>query len=206
MTAGGSGPGGAGPGGAGGDAAPGGTPTLDSVDAAPSTPVPAVLALGSNLGDRAGTLAAAVAALEATPGVQVRAVSPVVETRPVGGPHQPDYLNAVALVDTTLSARALLSACQAIEAAHDRERVVRWGPRTLDVDIVAVGRLFSTAPDLRLPHPRAAERAFVLAPWHAVDPQAVLETPSGSRAVAELLDHAPDRDGVRFRADLRLTP
>ncbi len=182
----------------------GGAVPTDPLDVAPPNAVLAVLALGTNLGDRAGTLLSAVAALRATPGVQVRAVSPVVESDPVGGPDQPDYLNAVVLADTTLSPRALLAACQAVEAAHGRHRAVRWGPRTLDVDIVVLGDLVADAGDLELPHPRAAARAFVLAPWHAADPEAVLRTPNGPRRVADLLEQAPDRGGVRFRPEVRL--
>ncbi|MGZ4613049.1 MAG: 2-amino-4-hydroxy-6-hydroxymethyldihydropteridine diphosphokinase [Kineosporiaceae bacterium] len=150
-----------------------------------------VLALGANLGDREATLAAAVADLAATPGLVVVATSPVVETEPVGGPAQPDYLNAVVAVRSTLTPQALLAACLAVERRHGRERRVRWGPRTLDVDIVTYGDLVLDTPDLVLPHPRAAARPFVLAPWIALDPQARLPVPGrpgGGRAlVADLL-------------------
>ncbi len=168
------------------------------------TAVDVVLALGANLGDRAATLTAAVRDLAAVPGISVRAVSALVRTAPVGGPEQPDYVNAVALVTTTLEPRPLLAAAQAVEAAHGRERSVRWGARTLDVDVVAwgapgaAGEVVSSDPTLTLPHPRAHERAFVLAPWADVDPAARLRLPDGSvAAVADLLALAADASGVR---------
>jgi dihydroneopterin aldolase/2-amino-4-hydroxy-6-hydroxymethyldihydropteridine diphosphokinase len=176
------------------------------LDRSPAQPVTAVLALGTNLGDRAAILRAAVAELGRLDGVQVDAVSPAVETAPVGGPEQPDYLNAVVLVTTSLSANALLAAGQGIEAGHGRERPVRWGPRTLDIDVIRYGDLLSDDPMLELPHPRAAQRAFVLAPWLAVDPQAWLPAYRGRQPVAPLLSKTPDRDGVRERPDLWLVP
>jgi 2-amino-4-hydroxy-6-hydroxymethyldihydropteridine diphosphokinase len=125
--------------------------------------------------------------------VQVMAVSPVYETVPVGGPPQPDYLNAVLLARTTLPSRVLLGRLHEIEAAFDRERSVRWGPRTLDIDIITVNGEVSADPDLTLPHPRAHERAFVLAPWHDLDPDAAIP---GHGSVAALLA-AADRAGIR---------
>jgi 2-amino-4-hydroxy-6-hydroxymethyldihydropteridine diphosphokinase len=159
-----------------------------------------VLALGSNLGDRRGILQGCVDAIAGIPEVRVVAVSPVYETAPVGGPPQPEYLNAVLLARTTLPSRVLLDQLHQIEAAFSRVREVRWGPRTLDIDIITVDREVSADPALTLPHPRAAERAFVLAPWHDVDPQAVLP---GRGTVADLLA-ASDTAGVR-RSDLRLS-
>jgi 2-amino-4-hydroxy-6-hydroxymethyldihydropteridine diphosphokinase len=132
----------------------------------------------------------------------VRRSSPVVETAPVGGVPQPEYLNAVAELETGLSPWELLDVCQAVEAAHGRTREVRWGARTLDVDVIAFDAVRATAPGLELPHPRARERAFVLAPWALLDPGAVLPTPAGDRSVAELLALAADRDDVRHRPDL----
>lgn len=123
-------------------------------------------------------------AIAGLPEVRVTAVSPVYETVPVGGPPQPDYLNAVVLVATSLPSRALLGRLHEIEAAFDRVRLVRWGPRTLDIDIITVEGERSDDPVLTLPHPRAHERAFVLAPWHDVDPAAELP---GHGAVAGLL-------------------
>jgi 2-amino-4-hydroxy-6-hydroxymethyldihydropteridine diphosphokinase len=158
-----------------------------------------VLALGSNLGERQDILQGAVDAIAGLPGVRVTAVSPVYETAPVGGPAQPDYLNAVVLADAALPARELLDRLHEIEAAFDRVRVVRWGPRTLDVDVIMFGRERSDDPELTLPHPRAHERAFVLAPWHQVDPDAVLPERG---PVAELLAKADDA-GLR-RSSLSL--
>jgi dihydroneopterin aldolase/2-amino-4-hydroxy-6-hydroxymethyldihydropteridine diphosphokinase len=156
-----------------------------------------VLALGANLGDRAATLAAAVRDLAATPGLEVVGVAPVVETDPVGGPEQPEYLNTVVAVRSTLPPHLLLAACLAVEQRHGRERRVRWAARTLDVDIVTYGGLALRTPDLVLPHPRAATRAFVLAPWAALDPQARLAVAGGSVPVLDLLaDLAGSRDGA----------
>jgi dihydroneopterin aldolase/2-amino-4-hydroxy-6-hydroxymethyldihydropteridine diphosphokinase len=176
----------------------------DPLDRRPAEPVTAVLALGTNLGDREATLRAALAGLRDVPDLVVDAVSPVVQTDPVGGPEQPDYLNAVVLVTTGLSPRELLAACQLIEAGQGRERTVRWGPRTLDIDVIRYDDLHSADPLLELPHPRAGQRAFVLVPWLAVDPQAWLPTPSGPVPVRELLAGAGDRDGVRARPDVLL--
>ncbi|PPK93434.1 2-amino-4-hydroxy-6-hydroxymethyldihydropteridine diphosphokinase [Kineococcus xinjiangensis] len=170
----------------------------DPLTAAPAAPAAAVLALGTNLGDRGEALRSAVRALRSVPGVRVRAVSPVVETDPVGGPEQPDYLNAVVLVETDLAPQGLLDACQDVEARHRRDRspaAVRWGARTLDVDVVDYAGLVAASERLVLPHPRAHTRAFVLAPWHAVDPAAVLPGPGGGR-VADLLA-AAGAQGVR---------
>jgi 2-amino-4-hydroxy-6-hydroxymethyldihydropteridine diphosphokinase len=158
-----------------------------------------VLALGSNLGDRQDILQGAVDAIVGLPGVRVTAVSPVYETAPVGGPAQPDYLNAVVLADAARPARDLLDRLHEIEAAFDRVRLLRWGPRTLDIDVIAFGRERSDNPELTLPHPRAHERAFVLAPWHDADPNAELP---GHGPVDELLAKA-DRAGLR-RSSLNL--
>ena len=146
----------------------------------------AVLALGANLGEARMTLRAAVAGLAAHPDVRVDAVSSLWRTAAVGGPQQPDYLNAVVLVDTDLDARALLDLAHALEDAAGRVRELRWGPRTLDVDLLAVGDERSDDPELTLPHPRAHERSFVLDPWAEVDPGFVLAPTSGpARTVAE---------------------
>lgn len=158
-----------------------------------------VLALGGNLGDRKDILQGAVDAIVGLPGVRVTAVSPVYETVPVGGPPQPDYLNAVVLADAARPARELLDRLHEIEAAFDRVRLVRWGPRTLDIDIIVFDSERSDDPELTLPHPRAHERAFVLAPWHDVDPDAALP---GHGPVADLLAKA-DHSGLRL-SDLSL--
>jgi 2-amino-4-hydroxy-6-hydroxymethyldihydropteridine diphosphokinase len=154
---------------------------------------PAVLALGSNLGDRQDILQGGVDAIAGIEGVRLTGVSPVYETVPVGGPPQPDYLNAVVLAEVTIPSRDLLDRLHEVEAAFDRVRLVRWGPRTLDIDIITVAGEHSDDPDLTLPHPRAHERAFVLAPWHDVDPDAVLP---GWGAVTDLLARA-DQTGIR---------
>jgi 2-amino-4-hydroxy-6-hydroxymethyldihydropteridine diphosphokinase len=144
----------------------------------------AVLALGSNLGDRGDILQGGVNAIAGIEGVQVTGVSPVYETVPVGGPPQPEYLNAVVLAGITIPALDLLGRLHEVEAAFDRVRLVRWGPRTLDIDIITVAGEQSDDADLTLPHPRAHERAFVLAPWHDADPEAILP---GHGPVADLL-------------------
>lgn len=148
----------------------------------------AVVAFGANLGDRAATIEAAAEELAAADGVELVAIAPAIETpalRPHGVDHDaPAYLNTVALVRTTLAPRALLAVLNAIEDAHGRERLERWGDRTLDLDLVAYGELRQDDPELTLPHPRAHERDFVLRPWLAVDPDA--EVP-GRGMAAELL-------------------
>lgn len=161
-----------------------------------------VIALGSNLGNRFDNLQGAVDALFDAPGLEFVAVSPVYETDPVGGPEQGPYLNAVVVGETRLAPRTLLERAQSVENAFGRVRLERWGPRTLDVDLITVGDLTSDDPELTLPHPRAHERAFVLVPWVEVDPEAVL--PGRGRA-ADLLA-ALDRRGVRLRSDLVLQP
>jgi 2-amino-4-hydroxy-6-hydroxymethyldihydropteridine diphosphokinase len=162
-----------------------------------------VLSVGSNLGDRLGTLQGCVHAISGLPETDVLAVSPVYETAPVGGPAQPDYLNAVLVIETGLAPRDLLAATQRIEADFGRVRAEgseRFGPRTLDIDIISFGGEVSDDPVLTLPHPRAHERAFVLAPWHDLDPAASLP---GRGAVAALLAGL-DSDGVRRQPGMTL--
>jgi 2-amino-4-hydroxy-6-hydroxymethyldihydropteridine diphosphokinase len=130
----------------------------------------AYLGLGSNLGDRLAHLQGAVDGLGATPGVTVVEVSPVYETAPVGGPPQDDYLNAVVAVETDLRPRELLGVAQGLEARAGRVRAERWGPRTLDVDVLLVGDAVVDDEDLVVPHPRMRERAFVLVPLADLDP------------------------------------
>jgi len=158
----------------------------------PARPVRVVIALGSNLGDRRATLQAAVDALGGYEGVRVVAVSSLLETAPVGGPEQPDYLNGVVLADTLLSPLELLAACQQIENDLGRRRAERWGPRTLDLDLIAYRDLVATGAELQVPHPRAAGRAFVLVPWMEVDPTAELP---GAGAIADLLEEL-DTSGI----------
>ncbi|MFI6209276.1 2-amino-4-hydroxy-6-hydroxymethyldihydropteridine diphosphokinase [Streptomyces sp. NPDC051041] len=178
------------------------TEKVDAADTTLHNPRPAVISLGSNLGNRLETLQGAVDALEDTPGVRVKAVSPVYETEPWGVEpgSQPSYFNAVVLLKTTLPPSSLLERAHAVEEAFRRVRDERWGPRTLDIDIVAYADVVSDDPRLTLPHPRAHERAFVLAPWHDLEPGALLP---GRGAVADLLD-AVTREGVTPRGDLEL--
>ncbi|MEU6110825.1 2-amino-4-hydroxy-6-hydroxymethyldihydropteridine diphosphokinase [Streptomyces albidoflavus] len=175
---------------------------VDAADVTLSNPKTAVISLGSNLGNRLETLQGAVDALEDTPGLRVKAVSPVYETEPWGVEpgSQPSYFNAVAVIRTTLPPGSLLERAQAVEEAFHRVRDERWGPRTLDVDIVAYADVVSADPELTLPHPHAHERAFVLAPWHDVDPEAQLP---GQGSVDELLS-ALAGDGLTRREDLEL--
>jgi 2-amino-4-hydroxy-6-hydroxymethyldihydropteridine diphosphokinase len=131
----------------------------------------AVLSIGSNLGDRLAHLQSAADAMRPW----LRAVSPIYETAPWGPIEQDDYLNAVLVVtDDDATAKDWLARAQSAEQSAGRTRDVRWGPRTLDVDVIAVDDEASDDPAITLPHPRAAERAFVLVPWLAVDPDAVL--------------------------------
>jgi 2-amino-4-hydroxy-6-hydroxymethyldihydropteridine diphosphokinase len=160
----------------------------------------AVLSIGSNLGDRAARLRSVVDGLDGA----VRAVSPVYETEPWGGVEQGPFLNAVLLVDDpAIDAHGWLRRGRELEQAAERVRVRRWGPRTLDVDVIACRdgdrEIVCDDPDLTLPHPRAHLRAFVLVPWLAVDPDATLTVDGVRRRVADLLaalDPA-ERAGVR---------
>ena len=161
-----------------------------------------VLALGSNLGDRMRKLQGAVDALFDAPDVNFLAVSPVYETEPVGGPPQPDYLNAVLIAATTRPAMMILDLAQGIEEAFHRTRETHWGPRTLDIDIIMYGSDVSDDPKLILPHPRAHQRAFVLAPWLDLDPSA--EIPGRGRAADMLASAAGPR--VRRRDDVAIRP
>lgn len=174
----------------------------------------AALGLGSNIGERLENLQAGVDALLDSPEIEAYGVSPVYETAPVGGVDQPDFLNAVVVVDTTLDPQQLLERAHAVEEAlgRDRSREQRWGPRTLDIDVLAVGDLVVAGPigssgtggavddDVVLPHPRLHERAFVLVPWADVDPS-FLVPQQGS--VREILAGV-DATGARRRADLVL--
>lgn len=158
-----------------------------------------VLSLGSNLGDRLANLQLGLDVLRGG-GLDCLAVSSVYETDPVGGIEQADYLNAVLLARSSLPARDILARCGEAEAAAGRVRTVRWGPRTLDVDIISCGAEVSADPALTLPHPRAHERAFVLVPWLELDPQAWLP----ERGPVAALPAAADQASVRKRPDLLL--
>lgn len=174
---------------------------------------PIVVALGANLGDAKATLEAAVEAVAGLPGIRVRAVSPLVETDPVGGPEQPAYLNAVLLADSTLAPAALLAGLHRIEAEHGRTREARWGARTLDLDLIQFGVPGSSSerrsdePELLLPHPRAHQRAFVLVPWLMADAEATLRDVDLVTTVRAALDAVggPDAAGVRPGPEWRPT-
>lgn len=160
----------------------------------------AVFSLGSNLGDRLEYLQGATAALRATPGLKIAGISSVYETTPVGLTDQPDFLNLVVVTDSTLASMVMLERALAIEDAYARVRTVQWGPRTVDVDLIAVGDRVLHGETLTLPHPRAHERAFVLVPWLEIEPEAVLV---GHGRVADLIAGL-DASGVRRRDDLRV--
>jgi 2-amino-4-hydroxy-6-hydroxymethyldihydropteridine diphosphokinase len=134
----------------------------------------AVISLGSNIGDPEANLDLAVALLrEAT---EVIAVSSYLQTKPVGGPEQSDYLNAVAIIESDLPAKDLLALLNGIETAMGRTREIYWGPRVIDLDLIQYGGLLVQDEKLTLPHPRAHERRFVLAPWFEIEPEAILLT------------------------------
>jgi len=156
--------------------------------------------LGSNLGDRLEYLQGAAVLLNATPGMKVVAVSSVYETEPVELTDQPEFLNVVVQAESTLASTVMLERAHAIEDAFDRIRAVRFGPRTIDVDLIAVADRVINNDVLTLPHPRAHERAFVLVPWLEVDPTAALV---GHGPVADLVANL-DTSGVRRRDDLAI--
>ena len=146
----------------------------------------AVLSLGSNLGNSAEILSSAAEALNEVS--EVIALSSFYQTRPVGGPPQPDFINAVIIIETNLEPEELLLVAQAIEGAHGRKRnenTVKWGPRFLDIDLIKCDEMLINSPDLTIPHPRAHEREFVLRPWNEIDPTATLP---GFGAISWLLE------------------
>ena len=146
----------------------------------------AVIALGANIGDPKAQMDLAVAMLrEAT---EVISVSEYFSTKPVSDIEQPDYLNAVCIVESELPAMDLLSLLHGIEKALGRQRLEKWGPRTIDLDLIQYGSLLSSADELTLPHPRAHERRFVLEPWVSIDPEAILLTHG---KISELLVQLP---------------
>ncbi len=160
------------------------------------------LALGSNMGDSAKLLQGAIDDLAAVDGIDITAVSAVFETDPVGGPEQEPYLNAVAIGRTVLDDASLLAATQRVEQGWHRVREVRWGPRTLDVDILAIDDEMILTEDLVVPHPRAHVRGFVLIPWLDVDPDAVI----AGRGRVEQLVAAVDVTGVRTTSVVLVIP
>lgn len=158
-------------------------PLTDQFDQRPLRAVPVLLALGGNIGDVEQTLREVVGELQRIPGIAVISTSALVRSAPAGGPPQDDYLNAVVRIESEMSPRELLGACQGLEIVHDRERTEVNGPRTLDVDIIDFDGAVGETDDLTLPHPRAKDRAFVLVPWAHMEPDAVL---AGVGSVASL--------------------
>ena len=146
----------------------------------------AVIALGANIGNPKEQMDIAVALLRES--LEVTAISSYLTTAPVGGPEQPDYLNAICIVESELPAAELLALLHGIEKTLGRERTVHWGPRTIDLDLIQYGAILSYADELQLPHPRAHERRFVLEPWCEIEPDAILITHG---KVADLLAQLP---------------
>lgn len=152
-----------------------------------------VIAVGANLGDAERVVDHALGDLAGRLGGSLVARSSLYRTAPVGGPAQPDFVNAVAIVETDLAPLETLRVLQAMEIEAGRVRDVRWGPRTLDLDVIAAADLVSEDPVLTVPHPRAHERAFVLVPWFEIDPQAVIP---GKGRVRDLLQAGFDGQGI----------
>ncbi len=157
--------------------------------------VVAALGLGGNVGDVAAAFAAALERLDGAPEVGVAAISSLYRTPPWGKLDQPDFLNAATLVETTLPARALLELCLAVERGLGRERIERWGPRLIDIDILTYGGATIDEPDLVIPHPRLTERAFALAPLAEIAPNLKV----GGRTVVDWLARV-DRAGIAIDA------
>ena len=150
--------------------------------------VVAAVAIGSNLGDRHGLIRAAIDALGRAAQTSVMTSGPVIETAPVGKVDQPAFLNTAVLLQTTLPPLALREVCQAIERylGRDRSRQERWGPRTIDLDVILYGDQIITLPGLRVPHERMRERAFVLEPLAQIAPE--LQIPGANLTVRQALE------------------
>jgi len=146
----------------------------------------AVVALGANIGNPREQIELAISMLRAA--TDVTAVSSLYTSKPVGGPEQPDYINAVCILESDLPAADLLSLLHGIEKTLGRERLERWGPRTIDLDLIQYGGLLSSAAELELPHPRAHERRFVLEPWCEIEADAILLTHG---KISHLLEQLP---------------
>jgi 2-amino-4-hydroxy-6-hydroxymethyldihydropteridine diphosphokinase len=157
---------------------------------------PAALGLGGNIGDPRGQMAAAIRSLAANPAIEIRAVSALYKTPPWGKTDQPPFLNAAVLIETQLQPRALLAEMLAVEQQLGRQREERWGPRSLDIDILLFGFETIAEPGLHIPHPRLHERAFALAPLADVVPEARF----GGRSAAEWLAGV-DRTGIERLAE-----
>jgi 2-amino-4-hydroxy-6-hydroxymethyldihydropteridine diphosphokinase len=146
----------------------------------------AVVSLGANVGNPKEQIELAITMLRQA--TQVSAVSSLYVTKPVGGPEQPDYINAVCILESELPAADLLSLLHGIEKTLGRQRLEHWGPRTIDLDLIQYGGLLSSAAELELPHPRAHERRFVLEPWLEIEPEAILLTHG---KISHLLEQLP---------------
>jgi dihydroneopterin aldolase / 2-amino-4-hydroxy-6-hydroxymethyldihydropteridine diphosphokinase len=171
----------------------------EALDRLPAGLADVVVAIGGNIGPVKETLRWAVQRLRTMPGLEVTGVAPLARSAAVGKPAQPDYLNTVVVGRTLLPPRELLHRLNALEKEAGRVRTEVNGPRTLDLDIIVYGSLTVSADDLTIPHPRAHERAFVLQPWAALQPDATLPGPSGG-AVTTLAAAAPDLTGIRWMA------
>ncbi len=172
------------------------------MSAQPNTPEMVYCSIGANLGEREQTLRACVDALDAVESSRVTRVSPLYETEPVGEVPQPDFLNAVVEVETALQPEAFFAACLRIEQHFGRERRIRWGPRTLDIDIILFGRRRVHTERLQIPHPRFSERAFVLIPLADLVPELI--PPGYTQNIADLARFCPDQARiVRFDPEFR---
>ena len=169
----------------------------------------AAFSVGANLGDRTAALGHALGRLSVVTGYELVGASGIYETDPVGGPNQPDYLNQIVILraldepgvaNTEYRAKALLNVCHSIEQDRHRERTEHWGPRTLDVDILAIGNLVLDSPKLTIPHPRLADRAFVLIPWSEVDPGFVVP---GLASVQKLAERMTESERRKLRCSPR---
>ena len=145
-----------------------------------------VIAVGANLGDAEHVVARALSELAERLEGELEARSSLFRTAPVGGPEQPEFINAVAIVHSSLQPRDVLYRLQAMEQEAGRIRDVRWGPRTLDLDVIIASEVVIEEPDLVIPHPRAHERAFVLVPWLEIDPHAEIPARGSVKALVEL--------------------
>jgi 2-amino-4-hydroxy-6-hydroxymethyldihydropteridine diphosphokinase len=134
----------------------------------------AVVALGANLENPADAIQMAIALLRES--TDVKLISSLYETEPVGGPEQPNYINAVCILESDLPALDLLALLHGIEKSMGRVRIEKWGPRVIDLDLIQYGNILSSSDELEIPHPRAFERKFVLEPWYEIEPDAVLLT------------------------------
>ena len=146
----------------------------------------AVIALGANIGEPKESLDLAVSLLKEATDFEI--VSSYYQTAPVGGPEQPDYLNAVCIIESELPAIDLLALLHGIEISMGRVRIEHWGPRTIDLDLIQYGPLLSSSDQLHLPHPRAHERRFVLEPWYEIEPDAILLTHG---KISQILEQLP---------------